>query len=41
VGEKENPAYERYDEYIPQELVRRGYIIDKLQGDEIREWLEG
>jgi ATP-dependent Lhr-like helicase len=39
VGEKENPAYERYDAYIPQELIRRGYITDKLKSDEIREWL--
>jgi ATP-dependent Lhr-like helicase len=39
VGKKENPAYERYDEFIPQELIRRGYIIDKMSGDEIREWL--
>ncbi|MCL2741161.1 MAG: DEAD/DEAH box helicase [Oscillospiraceae bacterium] len=39
VGGKENPAYERYDEYIPQELIRRGYIADKLRADEIREWL--
>ena len=40
VGEKENPSYERYDEYIPQELIRQGYIVDKMQGDEIREWLK-
>ena len=40
VGENENPVYERYDEYIPQELIRRGYITDKLQSDEIKEWLE-
>ena len=40
VGEKENPSYERYDEYIPQELIRQGYIVDKMQGDEIRDWLK-
>jgi len=39
VGEKENPSYERYDEHVPQELIRRGYITDKMQSDEIREWL--
>ena len=39
VGEKENPAYERYDEYVPQELIRRGYISDKMQSDEITEWV--
>ncbi|MCL2365406.1 MAG: DEAD/DEAH box helicase [Defluviitaleaceae bacterium] len=31
VGEKENPAYERYDPYIPQELIRRGYIADRME----------
>jgi ATP-dependent Lhr-like helicase len=41
VGENENPAFERYDEHVPQELVRRGYIADKMRGAEIREWLEG
>ena len=35
VGEKENPSYERYDEYVPQELIRQGYITDKLQIDEL------
>ena len=39
VGENENPAYERYDEYVPQELIRRAYIADKLDGAEIRGWL--
>jgi ATP-dependent Lhr-like helicase len=39
VGEKENPAYERYDSYIPQKLIRKGYIIDKMDGAEVREWL--
>ena len=41
VGEKENPSYERYDEYVPQELIRRGYITDKMQSYEIREWVKG
>jgi len=35
VGDKENPSYERYDEYVPQELIRRGYITDKMQSNEI------
>ncbi|MCL2704538.1 MAG: DEAD/DEAH box helicase [Defluviitaleaceae bacterium] len=39
VGERENPVYERYDEYVPQELIRRGYVADRMQGDEINEWL--
>ena len=39
VGEKENPSYERYDEYVPQELIRRGYVADRMQGDELHEWV--
>jgi ATP-dependent Lhr-like helicase len=39
VGEKENPVYERYDAYVPQELIRRGYIVDRLDGGEVCEWL--
>jgi len=41
VGEKENPSYERYDEFVPQELIRKGYIIDKMASDELREWVSG
>jgi len=37
VGEKENPSYERYDEYIPQKLIRRGYICDKMEYNELKE----
>ena len=39
VGEKENPSYERYDGHVPQKLIRRGYICDKLQSDELKEWV--
>ena len=39
VGEKENPAYERYDAYIPQSLIRKGYVVDRMDGAEIRAWL--
>ena len=39
VGEKENPSYERYDEYVPQKLLRQGYICDKLQSAELRNWI--
>jgi len=35
VGGKENPSYERYDEYVPQELIRKGYINDKMHSDGI------
>ena len=35
VGQKEDFAHEKYDEYIPQSLLREAYIIDKLQTDEI------
>jgi len=41
VGENENPSYERYDEYVPQELIRKGYITDKLQSNELKEWARG
>ncbi|MCL2500500.1 MAG: DEAD/DEAH box helicase [Defluviitaleaceae bacterium] len=39
VGEKENPVYERYDVYVPQELIRKGYVVDKMDGSEVKEWL--
>jgi len=36
VGEKENPVYERYDKFVPQELIRRGYLSDKMESDELK-----
>ena len=37
VGPKEDFAHEKYDEYIPQNLLREAYISDSLQTDEIQE----
>ncbi|MCL2819310.1 MAG: DEAD/DEAH box helicase [Oscillospiraceae bacterium] len=39
VGKKENPTYERYDEHIPQPIIRKAYITDKLDSSEIKQWL--
>ena len=35
VGENEDFAHEKYDEYIPKKLLRDGYISDSLRTDEI------
>ena len=35
VGENEDFAHEKYDEYIPKKLLREGYISDSLRTDEI------
>lgn len=37
VGETECPVFEKYDEYIPSELLRKAYKTDKLRVDEILE----
>ena len=34
VGASENPVFEKYDDYIPGELLRRAYAADKLRSDE-------
>ena len=34
VGAGENPVFEKYDDYIPGELLRRAYAADKLRADE-------
>ena len=31
----EVPAFEKYDDYIPPELLRRAYAIDRLRADEV------
>jgi ATP-dependent Lhr-like helicase len=36
VGPKEDFAHEKYDEYIPQNLLREAYISDSLRTDEIQ-----
>lgn len=35
VGATEAPVFEKYDEYIPSELLRKAYKEDKLRTDEI------
>ncbi|MBQ9163028.1 MAG: DEAD/DEAH box helicase [Clostridia bacterium] len=34
VGKNELPMFEKYDEYIPAELLRRAYAADRLRADE-------
>jgi ATP-dependent Lhr-like helicase len=36
VGEKEDFAHEKYDEYIPQHLLRGAFISDSMRTDEIQ-----
>ena len=44
IGEGECPVYDKYDDYIPAELLREAYAADKLRADELitraREWSE-
>ena len=44
VSESELPVFDKYDEYIPGELLRRAYSVDRLRGDEpalrLRQMLE-
>lgn len=35
VGPAESPAFDKYDEYIPSELLRKAYREDRLRTDEI------
>ena len=35
VGPTESPVFEKYDEFIPSELLRKAYRADKLRADEI------
>lgn len=37
ISPNEAPVFEKYDEYIPSELLRKAYREDKLRGDEIIE----
>ena len=37
VGQNENPVFEKYDPYIPSELLRRAYYTDKLRAGEVVE----
>jgi ATP-dependent Lhr-like helicase len=35
VGTTEAPAYDKYDEFVPAELLRRAYVADRLRADEV------
>ena len=35
VGESELPIFDKYDTYVPGELLRREYAVDRLRGDEV------
>ncbi len=35
VGENETPVFDKYDEYVPSELLRRAYSRERLRTDEI------
>ena len=35
VGAAENPAYDKFDAYIPAELLRRAYVVDRLCPEEV------
>ena len=37
VGENETPAFDKYDDYVPSELLRRAYMTERLRTDEIVE----
>lgn len=41
IGATEAPVFEKYDEYIPSELLRKAYREDKLRSDEILSRIEG
>lgn len=40
VGGTEMPVFEKYDEYIPGELLRRSYAADRLRADEAERRLQ-
>lgn len=35
VGTSEAPAYDKYDEFVPAELLRRAYATDRLSAEEV------
>ncbi len=35
VGDNETPAFDKYDDYVPSELLRRAYTEERLRTDEI------
>ncbi|MHC1694707.1 MAG: DEAD/DEAH box helicase [Eubacteriales bacterium] len=40
IGPNELPIFEKYDEYIPGDLLRKSYAVDKLRTDEFTERLK-
>ena len=36
VGDNETPAFDKYDDYVPSELLRRAYMTERLRTDEIK-----
>ena len=36
---KENPIFEKYDAYVPEELVRKGFALGVLDTEEMVEWI--
>ena len=40
VGANECPVFEKYDDRIPSELLRKAYVADRLRTDEIMEMFE-
>ena len=37
VGKSEAPVFDKYDDYVPAELLRQGYASDRLAPDEVLE----
>ena len=37
VGEGECPVFDKFDDYIPPELLREAYAEDRLRADEVLE----
>ena len=35
VSSSENPAYDKFDTYIPAELLRRAFVADRLNPEEV------
>jgi len=35
IGPNESPVFEKYDEFVPAELLRHAYVADRLRTDEI------
>lgn len=40
IAPTETPVYEKYDGFLPGDLLRRAYVTDKLRTDEIEAWAQ-